>query len=100
MSRDEHDSTISGLVFAVRQFNDSAQAWHYMEPATSWVSGNICADALHLHTMNFGLWHHEDAVRRPGVDDDEVARRKRAIDDLNARRSAAIEDIDVTLLDR
>jgi hypothetical protein len=50
--------------------------------------------------MNFGLWHHEDAVRRTGVGDHEVARRKRRIDELNARRSAAIEDIDATLLDR
>jgi hypothetical protein len=55
--------------------------------------------ALHLHAMNFNLWHHEDAVRRPGIGNREVADRKRCIDDLNSRRNAAIEDIDVTVLD-
>ena len=55
---------------------------------------------LRLHALNFDLWHHEDAVRRPGATVSEVADRKRRIDDLNARRNAAIEDIDVALLDR
>lgn len=100
MSLEEDDSTITDLLFAVRQFFDSAQAWHCMEPVTSRVTGNVSADVLHLHAMNFGLWHHEDAVRRPGVNDHEVACRKRAIDDQNARRHAAIEEIDSTLLNR
>jgi Protein of unknown function (DUF4254) len=94
------DSTNGDLLSGVRQFYDFALSWHSKEPATSCATGSIAAKALHLHSMNFGLWHHEDAVRRPGVGDLEVARSKRSIDDLNARRSAAIEDIDVTLLDR
>jgi hypothetical protein len=88
------------LLFAVRQFYDSATLWHSEEPTDSLVSGSIAAKAFHLHALNFALWHHEDAVRRPGADDHEVVRTKRCIDDLNARRNAAIEDIDVTLLDR
>ncbi|MFY2858581.1 DUF4254 domain-containing protein [Mycobacterium sp. THU-M104] len=58
------------------------------------------ARALHLHALNFDLWHHEDAVRRPGVGDTEVACGKRAIDDLNARRNGAVENLDGTLLER
>ena len=50
--------------------------------------------------MNFRLWHHEDAVRRSGASDHEVARRKRRIDELKAERNAAIEAIDQALLDR
>jgi ADP-heptose:LPS heptosyltransferase len=87
------------LLSAVRQFYDIAQSWHREQPATRSDGGDIAAQALHLHATNFRLWHHEDAVRRPGVSDSEVARRKRSIDDLNAERNAAIEDIDVTLLD-
>ncbi|WP_407687383.1 DUF4254 domain-containing protein [Mycobacterium sp. HUMS_1102779] len=74
--------------------------WHRTPPATSCTHGGIAAKALHLHATNFQLWHHEDAVRRPGVGDREVARTKRAIDDLNARRNGAIENIDATLLER
>ncbi|OBH23447.1 hypothetical protein A5692_06000 [Mycobacterium sp. E342] len=77
-----------------------ALAWHCQEPEISWESRTIAAMALQLHAINFALWHHEDAVRRPGADDHEVARRKRLIDDLNDRRNAAIEGIDVLLLDR
>jgi hypothetical protein len=94
------DSTSTDLLSAVRQFYDIAVLWHSEEPADASARGDIAAKALHLHELNFALWHHEDAVRRRGVDDDEVARRKRCIDDLNARRNAAIEDVDVTLLDR
>jgi Protein of unknown function (DUF4254) len=88
------------LLFAVRRFQDSAMLWHSEEPAESSAAGGIAATALHLHALNFALWHHEDAVRRVGAEDHEVARRKRCIDDLNARRNAAIEDIDARVLDR
>jgi len=91
------DST--DLLSAVRQFHDVALAWHSTQTAAVAEGDDIAAKALHLHAMNFDLWHHEDAVRRPGAGDREVARRKRRIDDLNARRNAAIEGIDVTLLD-
>jgi hypothetical protein len=88
------------LLSGVRQFYDAALSWHCNEPVSRCTNGGIEIEALHLHAMNFNLWHHEDAVRRPGVGDHEVAVRKRSIDDLNARRNAAIEDIDLTLLDR
>jgi hypothetical protein len=94
------DSISGDLLSAVRGFYDIALSWHREEPGSSSAPGGIAATVLHLHAMNFGLWHHEDAVRRPGISDHEVARRKRCIDDLNARRNAAIEDIDTTLLDR
>ncbi|WAC91691.1 DUF4254 domain-containing protein [Mycobacterium sp. Aquia_213] len=94
------DSTSTDLLAAVRQFYDIAMLWHSEEPADSSDRGGIAAKALHLHALNFALWHHEDAVRRPGADDHEVARRKRCIDDVNARRNGAIEEVDATLLDR
>ncbi|OBH11093.1 hypothetical protein A9X04_19295 [Mycobacterium sp. E3247] len=96
----QDDSPDAELLSAVRQFHDTALSWHGAEPASAADDGSIAAKALHLHAMNFGLWHHEDAVRRPGAGDNEVARRKRCIDDLNARRNAAIEDIDAALLAR
>lgn len=86
------------LLSAVRQFHDIVSAWHREEPETSSASVSLANKALHLHAMNFGLWHHEDAVRRSGIGDHEVACRKRRIDDLNARRNAAIEEIDASLL--
>jgi ADP-heptose:LPS heptosyltransferase len=92
-------STKTDLLPAVRQFYDVARLWHRDEPDDASASGSITERALHLHALNFALWHHEDAIRRPGVDDHEVARRKRCIDDLNGRRNAAIEDIDATLLE-
>jgi ADP-heptose:LPS heptosyltransferase len=94
------DSINADLLSAVRKFHDIALLWHSHEPADVSASGGISEQALHLHALNFALWHHEDAVRRLGVDDSEVARRKRCIDDLNAQRNAAIEDIDVALLDQ
>jgi ADP-heptose:LPS heptosyltransferase len=96
----QHDSVSADLLWAVRQFHDTALSWHDAPSAAASDGGGIAAKALHLHAMNFDLWHHEDAVRRPGADDRAVARRKRSIDGLNARRNAAIEDIDVTLIGR
>lgn len=95
-----HDSPEDELLSAVRRFHDSAVSWHGEEPRAFSEGESAATTALRLHAMNFGLWHHEDAVRRPGVDDHEVARIKRRIDDLNARRNAAIEEIDASLLGR
>jgi hypothetical protein len=94
------DPTAADLLCAAGQFYDIALAWHCKEPADIRRSEGITYRAMRLHALNFALWHHEDAVGRPGVDDHEVARRKRHIDDLNAQRNAAIEDLDLTLLDR
>jgi hypothetical protein len=94
------DSIGTGLLSAVRQFYDVALLWHREEPANESAGNGIGAKALQLHVLNFALWHHEDAIRRPGADDHEVARRKRRIDNLNVQRNASIEDIDATLLDR
>jgi ADP-heptose:LPS heptosyltransferase len=94
------DSASRDLLGAVRQFRDMALSWHDATPAAASEGDGLAAKAGRLHALNFDLWHHEDAVRRAGIDDGEVVRRKRRIDDLNARRNAAIEDLDVTLLDR
>jgi hypothetical protein len=87
------------VLSAARTFYDVAMAWHGKQPARACASDSIAAKALHLHAMNFHLWHHEDAARRPGASDHEVASRKRRIDELNDQRSRAIEDIDVTLIE-
>lgn len=92
------DSLGKDLLSAVRQFPDAAHLWHGEQALSEGIG--IAGKALSLHALNFGLWHHEDAVRRAGVSDQEVAVRKRRIDDLNARRNAAIEDVDAMLLDR
>jgi hypothetical protein len=94
------NSVNADLLCAVREFHDFAQLWHSEDPADPPAGGSIAAQALHLHALNFALWHHEDAVRRPGADDHEVAGRKRRIDEINVRRNAAIENIDVALLDQ
>jgi hypothetical protein len=88
------------LLSAVRQFHDIAMLWHTEEPVESPDRRGTAGGALHLHALNFALWHHEDAVRRPGAGDREVARRKRCIDDVNARRNEAIEAVDANLLNR
>lgn len=93
------DSTAADLLSAVRRFPDIAMLWHTEESTEAPGHDGIAAKALHLHALNFALWHHEDAVRRPGTDDQEVARRKRCIDDVNARRNGAIEDIDADVLE-
>lgn len=95
---DRIDPAATSLLSAARQFYDMALAWHCRQPPTSPAGEDISAKVLHVHAMNFALWHHEDAVRRPGIGAHEVARRKGRIDEINARRNAAIEDIDVTLL--
>jgi hypothetical protein len=86
------------LVAVVHQFCDIAMLWHTEPPADPRGAGSLADTARYLHALNFALWHHEDAVRRPGADDGAVARRKRCIDQVNARRNAAIEDIDAKLL--
>jgi hypothetical protein len=93
------DSTSTDLLCTVRDFYQCALSWHGDGTASAADNDTIAAKARHLHALNFDLWHHEEAVRRPGVSEQEVARRKRRIDDLNTRRNAAIEHIDVILLE-
>jgi uncharacterized protein DUF4254 len=93
-------SPLGEIISGVRQFYDMGLAWHYGEPHTFNSTDGLAHQALHLHALNFGLWHQEDAVRLPGASEREVACRKYAIDDLNSRRNTAIEDIDSSLLDR
>lgn len=97
----QHETTLAdaGLLAAVRQFHDCALSWHDVERIAVPAGDGVEAKALLLHAFNFDLWHHEDAVRRVGAGDHEIARRKRCIDDLNGRRCATIEDIDITLLE-
>ena len=88
------------LLFGVSQFGHYATAWHRRDGAEPGPAAGLAPMVLDLHALNFALWHHEDAARRPDAGDREVADRKRRIDRLNARRNAAIEHIDATLLDR
>lgn len=60
--------------------------------------GRVGAAAAELHAVNAEQWRAEDAVRRPGATDAEVAAGKREIDRLNLRRHRAIERLDERLL--
>lgn len=87
------------LLAAVRRFSELAGSWHQTERTATCGAGELAAEALFLHATNFDLWHHEDAARRPGAGNDEVADRKRMIDQHNDRRTRCIEDIDTMLLE-
>ncbi|MBO0677353.1 DUF4254 domain-containing protein [Mycolicibacterium sp. S2-37] len=91
---------VAELLWAVRRFRDMVDAWHLDAPVLAGAPSGVSSKALELHSMNFRLWHLEDAARLPGVDDHGLARLKRGIDDLNGRRNACTEALDAMLLDR
>ncbi|MEE6178180.1 DUF4254 domain-containing protein [Mycobacterium sp. 050134] len=92
------DSPSGQLLSAVQKFKDLALSWHSATYQPTPDSGEVTVKAMDLHATNFSLWHHEDAVRRPGIDDHAVACTKRLIDALNAKRNSTVEDIDELLL--
>jgi hypothetical protein len=47
-----------------------------------------------LCTKNLELWHLEDEVRRPGIDDHKIAILKHRIDVANQQRNDLIDEID------
>ena len=54
----------------------------------------------HQCSLNFLLWHEEDAARDPTASDTEIARVKRTIDQLNQQRNDYIERLDTWLAAR
>jgi len=83
-------------VYAVAELQRAAVArWHQHG------LDNPCHDFLHLvcHqcSLNYLLWHEEDAARDPRASDTEIARVKRTIDQLNQQRNDYIEQLDVWL---
>lgn len=65
---------------------------------------NPYEDFLHLVShqcsLNYLLWHEEDAARDPTASDAEIARVKRTIDQLNQQRNDFIERLDTWLAAR
>ena len=54
----------------------------------------------HQCSLNYLLWHEEDAARDPTASDAEIARVKRTIDQLNQQRNNYIERLDTWLAAR
>ncbi len=52
------------------------------------------AIACHQCSLNYLLWHEEDAARNPTASDEEIALIKRTIDQLNQQRNDYIELMD------
>lgn len=80
-------------VFAIAELQRAAIArWHQQG------LDNPFDDFLHLvcHqcSLNYLLWHEEDAARDPTASDTEIARVKRTIDQLNQQRNDYIEQLD------
>jgi hypothetical protein len=53
------------------------------------------AVACHQCSLNYLLWHEEDAARSPTAEDGEVALIKRTIDQLNQQRNDYVEHMDL-----
>ena len=53
------------------------------------------AIACHQCSLNYLLWHEEDAARSPTAEDGEIALIKRTIDQLNQQRNDYIEQMDL-----
>ena len=81
---------------AVARFPDLTRRWHderIILAGAAEFEDIVCS----LHAFNFGLWHHEDQVRRQDLPDAVVVLHKRKIDWLNVRRNAAVEALDTYL---
>ncbi len=55
--------------------------------------------ACHQCSLNYLLWHEEDAARNPLADDAEIALVKRTIDQLNQQRNDCVELMDGWIAD-
>lgn len=81
----------------VDSYAQMTSAWH----AGTWdgfTAGGNLRTLVHLHLVNFGVWHHEDEARREDATIAAIARHKAATDMLNSRRNALIEQIDYDVL--
>ncbi len=84
---------------AVTTLHDHATRLWHREPAAPVPAGNpLETVVLAQHRANYELWHIEDAARRPGIDDSELAGTKRAIDRVNQQRNDLAESCDTLLL--
>jgi hypothetical protein len=72
--------------------------WHAEPLPTPGPAEDLAALVEAQHAANFGIWHEEDIVRRPGTPDAAIVAAKRAIDRLNQRRNDLIERLDDALL--
>lgn len=85
---------------AIAALHDHAtRLWHGDDAAPLATGSALEAAVLAQHRANYELWHIEDAARRPGIDDSELAATKHAIDRVNQRRNDLAESCDALLLD-
>lgn len=77
-------------VVAMQQ--DAIARWH-RQGVDNPCSGFL-AVACHQCSLNYLLWHEEDAARDPAAADSQLARVKRTIDRLNQERNNYIEQMD------
>ncbi|MHB9062152.1 MAG: DUF4254 domain-containing protein [Pirellulaceae bacterium] len=54
----------------------------------------FCRIICHQCSLNYLLWHEEDAARSPLASDGEIAQIKRTIDHLNQQRNDYVERLD------
>ena len=78
--------------FTARWHVEAIETWS--PPAETWSSL-----VARQHLANFELWHIEDAARRPGATDADLARVKRRVDETNQRRNDLSEQLDRALLE-
>ncbi len=67
--------------------------WHRQEVDNPF--SGFMAIACHQCSLNYLLWHEEDAARSPVAQDGEIALIKRTIDQLNQQRNDYIERMDL-----
>ncbi len=78
--------------------DDATRLWHGEHTAPVPAGNPLETVVLAQHRANYDLWHIEDAARRPGIDDNELAGTKRAIDRINQQRNDLTESCDTLLL--
>ena len=76
----------------------ATRLWHGESVAAFPAVTALEETVLAQHRANYELWHIEDAARKPGIDDRELAATKRAIDRVNQQRNDLTESCDVLLL--
>jgi hypothetical protein len=80
-------------VFAIAELQRAAVArWH--QQGLDNPFHDFLYLVCHQCSLNYLLWHEEDAARDPSASDTEIARVKRTIDQLNQQRNDFIEHLD------
>jgi len=84
---------------AIADLHDLAtRLWHGDDAKPVATDSLLEAAVLAQHGANYKLWHIEDAARKPGINDSELAGTKRAIDRVNQQRNDLAESCDALLL--